>query len=206
MELTAQELLALLPVGAAMATGVRLVLGVRTVGTFAPALLALAAVEMGHGSLLACLLIALAAAIAASPVIDRLALARSSRLGLLIVAIATALVGSGAISEGGSALPLVVLAIVCERTWESARADGPRKAVQLFATTVAVACAIAMALTQLSPVLVGRHWLASAAIGAIVTIAVGSYRGLRLSELTRFRNLLGSAPVSPVTARPGVAR
>ncbi len=206
MQLTAEQILALLPLGAAMSTGVRLLLGVRSIGTFAPALLALAAIEVGHGALLVCLLIAASAAVAASPVIDRLTLARSSRLGLLIVAIATALVGSGAISQGGSALPLVVVAIVCERTWESARVEGPRKALQLFATTVAIAATIALALTALSPHLLGRHWLTSAAIGAVATIAVGSYRGLRLSELARFRTILRPSPVHAGEVRHAVSR
>jgi hypothetical protein len=81
---------------------------------------------------------------------------------------------------------LVIMAILIERTWDSARVDGPSTAVRLFAMTLAVAFTVAAALAELSPYVLDRHWLPTAAFGIAINLAVGSYRGLRLTELSRF--------------------
>ncbi|MCP3854522.1 MAG: hypothetical protein GY698_07280 [Actinomycetia bacterium] len=201
MELTAQELLALLPVAAASAIAARVFVGVRTIGVFAPALLAIAVLELGIMRATSVLLVAMVAGLAASPLIERSKLARPARLGLILLAITATLVGSGMLDEGDSALPLVVLVSVVERTWETHRIDGPRAGARILATTLAVALLVALGLSATRDGLTGLHWLEVTAVGAAALVAVGRYRGLRLSELRRFDTLLGSdrtAPVEPV--------
>ena len=58
MDLTSQELLALLPIATAATLASRLVLGWRTIGTFAPALLALTVMQLGTRDAGAALLVA----------------------------------------------------------------------------------------------------------------------------------------------------
>ncbi len=186
MELTSHELLAFLPLGTAMVLATRLVLGIRTVGAFAPALVALTVLQLGATPTLSMLFVAGGTGLMVAPVLERLALPRATRLAVLVVAVCASLVASGAVEEQAVAFPLVIMAILIERTWESARVDGPSSAVRLHAMTLAVAFAVAAALAELAPFVLDRHWLPTAAIGIAANLAVGSYRGPRLSELRRF--------------------
>jgi hypothetical protein len=186
MDLTSHELLALLPLGTAIVLATRLVIGIRTVGAFAPALVALTVLQLGATPTLSMLLVAGGAGLVIAPVIERLAIPRATRLAVLVVGVCASLVASGAVEQDAVAFPLVIMAILIERTWDSARVDGPSTAVRLFAMTLAVAFTVAAALAELSPYVLDRHWLPTAAFGIAVNLAVGSYRGLRLTELSRF--------------------
>lgn len=190
MELTAQDILAFLPLGIAMVLALRLVVGVRTIGAFAPALLALTVMQVGVQATTSMFLVAGGTGLMVAPILDRLALPRQTRLAVLVATVCTALVATGAITADTVAFPLVVMAIVVERTWESIRVDGAAAAARLSAATIVVAGIVAAALSVLAPYVTGHHWLATAAIGIATNLAVGSYRGLRLTELRRFAPLL----------------
>ncbi len=192
MELTAHEVLALLPIATAAATAIRVIIGARTIGTFAPALLAIAVLELGTMRTILVLLAAMGAGFAAVPLIERVKLARPARLGLILLAITAALVGSGMLDDQDSALPLVVLVVVVERAWEAHRIDGLRAAAGILATTLAAAFVIALGLIAARDVLTGLHWLAATVVGGAALFAVGRYRGLRLTERRRFGGLTGS--------------
>lgn len=186
MELTSNEILAFLPLGIAMVLATRLVFGIRTVGAFAPALVALTVLQIGTTQTLSMLFVAGGTGLMAAPVLERFALPRATRLAVLVVVVCASLVASGSVEEQTVAFPLVIMAILIERTWESARAEGPSNAVRLYAMTLVVAYGVAAALSKLSPLVLDHHWLPTAAIGIVVNLAVGSYRGPRLSELRRF--------------------
>lgn len=186
MDLTSHELLALLPLGTAMVLATRTFIGIRVIGAFAPALLALTVFQLGAAATLGMLLVAGGAGLTTVAVLERLALPRSTRLAVLVVVVCASLVASGAIDEQAVAFPLVIVAILIERTWDTARIDGPFGAIRLHTSTIAVAFAIAAGLSELSPFVLDRHWLPTTALGLAANIAVGSYRGLRLSELRRF--------------------
>ncbi len=190
MPLTADELLALLPVGTAIVLASRLVLGIRTSGLFAPALLALTVLQLGVRPAAAALLVASGAGLAAAPIVERLTLPRSSRLAVMVVVVCAAVVATGVLGPDGLAFPTVVLAILVERTWESANVDGAVAAVKLAATTAVVAFAVAAVLAELSPFLLGRHWLPVTAFGLGLNLLAGSYRGLRLTERRRFDGVI----------------
>ncbi len=149
------------------------------------------------------LVVAIGAGLAAVPLIERSKLARPAHLGLILVAIAATLVGSGMLDEQDSALPLVVLVVVVERTWETHRVNGLRAGATILGATLAAAIVIALGLAATRNALTGLHWLeaAAAVVVAAALVAVGRYRGLRLTERRRFGALLGSdmmAPVGPV--------
>jgi 7 transmembrane helices usually fused to an inactive transglutaminase len=201
MELTAQELLALLPMGTALVLALRLVVGVRTIGAFAPVLLSLTTMQLGTQATATMLLVAGGTGLMISPVVDRLALTRGSRLAVVVVGVCASLVATGAVAADAIAFPIVVMAIVIERTWDSAQVDGPLAGVRLFSFTLIVAFAVAAALSAMAPYLTDRHWMTSAALGAAANILVGSYRGVRLTERRRFSALIAhQRPVSSAAA------
>jgi hypothetical protein len=200
MLLTSHDLLALLPIGTALVLASRLVLGIRSVGAFAPALVAMTILQLGAASTLSMLLVAGGTGLIASPVLERLALPKASRLAVLVAVVCASLVATGAIQDDAMAFPLVIMAMLIERTWDSARVDGPSTAVRLYVSTIAIAFVVAALLAELSPLLLDRHWLPTAAIGMAANLVVGSYRGLRLSEFRRF------APVHSSAATAGLTR
>lgn len=192
--LSARSLLALLPLTALLIVVLRVVVGLRTLGTFSPILLALghaqAGLVVGVGLTAAMLL----AGLAAQPLLRRLRLPRVARLAVLIGVVSALLLGfqSLAADGGGRAwgatLPVVVTAVIIERLWEVWDLDGPLDAAKEAAVTLAVSVAVAVLL--LSPAL--RYAAATAPATLALTSAVlagvvGTYRGLRLSELGRFR-------------------
>ncbi|MEL6892550.1 MAG: 7TM domain-containing protein, partial [Actinomycetota bacterium] len=179
--------------GSAAVLASRTFLGLKTIGTFAPALLALTILQMGPRSAAAALLVTLGAAMLCSPILDRMALPRPSRLAALTVVVLASLTGSGVIDESTSAAPVVVLAIVMERTWDTVQSATVGGAIRLFASTVGLAFVVAAGLERLSPSLAAMGWASSATVGLGAILVVSQYRGLRLSELVRFRPVLAQA-------------
>lgn len=218
MNITPEQLLVYLPLGAAIAITFRQIIGIRAIGTFAPALLALNIMQMGARQSGATLLIATGAVFLTLPLIEKLALPRSSRLAIQVVAVLAALVATGMLHEDGSAAPIVVLALVLERTWDTMQTSGTLEAIRLGASTVAMAYAIAALLAASGQWIDQSPWYLLAAFGVAVNLAVGSYRGLRVTELRRFRPVhcsatttqpfapAGSASTYGVTAAAGTVR
>lgn len=193
MDISANDLLVLLPIGTAGVLAGRALLGVTTIGTFAPALLALTILQLGPSAAAAALALTLGVALVTAPVLDTIALPRPARLAALMTVIVGALVGTGVIGEESSAAPVVVLAIVAERTWDAAQSTTACGAARLFATTVVVSFVIAFALGIAAEHLTSLGGLVSAALGLVAIVLVGQYRGLRLNELSRFRPVLEGA-------------
>ena len=185
--LTSHDLLTLLPIGTAAVLASRMILGLKTIGIFAPALLALTIYQLGARETGAALLVTLGAALMISPLLDAMALPRPSRLAALVVAVLTALIATGVVADSSSAAPIVVLAIVMERTWDVAHSSTARDAIRLFAASVGLAFAVAALLAEAAVRTTGWHWSTAAAVGFAANVLISRYRGLRLSELARFR-------------------
>lgn len=176
-----------LPVGAAITVIARSVIGVRTIGVFAPALLAIAAVQVGPSMALTVIGIAALTGLVLTPVVDRLAVSRVARIALLLSGICGAVQLGGLGASQHAALPLVVLCVIIERAWECSVAEGWRPAARLVGGSLGVAAVIGAALL-LPPVRHASEAGGLALIGACAAIIVlaGSYRGLRWSERRRF--------------------
>ncbi len=201
------QLLTLLPIGTAIVLASRVVLGLKTIGIFAPALLGLTIFQLGARETGAALLVTAGATVIVSPLLDRMALPRPSRLAALVVAVLTALIATGVVSESTSAAPIVVLAIVMERTWDAAQSTSATGALRLYAASVGLAYVVAAALAEVAARSGSWHWTTAAAVGFAANVLISQYRGLRLSELARFRRLLtGEAPRSVELAARGAAR
>jgi hypothetical protein len=194
-------LLAGLALGATLVVAMRQLVGVNTFGTFAPVLLALTYVSTGLPVGILVTVVVCGLAVMVEPVIRRLRLPRVARLAVLIGAVTMVIAGNEALFGSsdstviGAAFPVVVLAALIERFWECREEDGLRSALVGWVVTVAVAIAVGLVL-----VLPGVRAVSEAhplELGAMLTglcILVGRYRGLRVSELVRFRTaVVGSA-------------
>jgi hypothetical protein len=187
-------LLALLPLAGLVIVLLRVVFGLSTLGTFSPVLLAVGYTQAGiaGGVILTVLLFALG--FAAQPLLRRWRLPRVARLGVLVGVVAATLVAiqevagvQGAADTWGTALPVVITAVIVERLWESWDLDGARTALTEAATTVAVALLVAAIL--LAPVVRTAAEAAPVHMAVACTVwagVAGTYRGLRLTELVRF--------------------
>ena len=194
-------LLAGLALGATLVVAMRQMVGVHTFGTFAPVLLALTYVSTGLPVGLLVTGVVCALAVAVEPLIHRLRLPRVARLAVLIGTVTMVIAGNDALFDAsdasvlGAAFPVVVLAALIERFWECREEDGLRAAVTgwLVTITVAVGVSLMLVLPFVRSAIETRP-LELAALLTGACILVGRYRGLRVSELLRFRTAaVGSA-------------
>ena len=189
-------LLLSLPLGATIVVFVRMILGWQTFGLFTPMLLALSYLQTGPllGPTIStgAILIGMAAA----PVLKKLDLSRVAFLGVLISVVVTAL-GAIAINNDDlsfiSAFPVVVTALVVERWWTSWEAEGLRKALKITAFTLVVALAIQILIvSSWVQTIAGSYPLALPIFSGFAMVLLGRYKGLRLTELSRFRAARGN--------------
>ncbi|MFF2198678.1 7TM domain-containing protein [Streptomyces sp. NPDC058157] len=188
------SMMALLPLAALVIVLLRVVVGLNTLGTFSPVLLALAYAQSGLLLGVPLTLALFALGFVLQPLLRRLHLPRVARLGVLIGVVTTGLIaaqlslgGLGLSDSWGMTMPVVVTAIITERLWEQWDLDGFRSAAAGAALTMGTAVLVALLL--LTPYV--RHLAESvplqlAAVCAVWAVLVGTYRGLRLSELFRF--------------------
>jgi 7 transmembrane helices usually fused to an inactive transglutaminase len=188
------QLLGALPIGAAFVVTARTVFGMRTVGVFAPALLAITVIDLGLIDGLHVVMCAAIAGLLAIPLIERLAMPRVARLGLLLCVICAVLQIAGFADDQRAALPVVVMAVIIERGWDAVAGGGWAEGSRLIGVTVALAAGIALAISS-APVqnLLGSGGLGAPIAGGLLIALAGSYRGLRLGERRRFRTLLAGA-------------
>jgi hypothetical protein len=189
--------LLLAPVGALVTALFRNLAGVRTFGSFAPTLLALSFVHTDPWIEALLLLCVTAVGISLRALLAGLRLLTVSRLSVVLVAVVLSLavlvsyldVRGLAPSAHGLLLPMVVLTMTIEHFHVSAEQDTPGAAFVTLAGTLAVAavCAalfrvrlVETAVTRFPEVLL---------LVVAVLILVGRYRGYRLVELWRFRDL-----------------
>ena len=188
---SATYLLMTLPLGAAVVVFVRMILGWQTFGLFTPMLLALAYLQtgplLGPTISTAAILIGMAAA----PLLKRLELSRVAFLGALIAIVVTALLFVARQTGNEdfiTAFPIVVTALVVERWWAAWEAEGLRKALKFTGYTLIVALAIQAVIAL--PFLVQFAERAPEFLPALAGVAIilmGKYKGLRLSEIGRFK-------------------
>ncbi|MGW4853357.1 7TM domain-containing protein [Streptomyces sp. NPDC004288] len=188
------SMMALLPLAALLIVLLRVVVGLNTLGTFSPVLLALAYAQAGLPLGVPLTLVMFALGFAAQPLLRRLHLPRVARLGVLIAVVTSGLIaaqlglGSFGLSDAwGMSLPVVVTAIVTERLWEVWDLDGVRAAATGAALTLGTAVLVALLLlTPYVREVAEAVPLQLALACAVWTAVAGTYRGLRLSELFRF--------------------
>lgn len=189
------QVLFVLPVGVGLIVFLRVFVGIETFGTFMPALIALAfrETELLWGIMLFALLLLIGMTIRAA--LDQLKLLLVSRLAVMLTIVVLAMAGISVIShrlgiERGLSValfPMVIIAMTIERmsiTWEER--GGPRAllvaAGSLFAAALAYLAMTSPRVTHVVVTFPGTLLILVAAL-----LLMGSYRGYRLMELTRFR-------------------
>ena len=189
-----QNLLSAMPIGAAIVVAARTLIGVRTIGVFAPLLVALVPLHLGLIDGAIALIVSLVAGAIVIPVAARLAMPRVARLGLLLSGTCAGLELSGLGDRAAAGVPVVVLAVLLERTWDVSSAEGWRAGTRLVANTTVIGVVIGV-IVSVGPVaaLIDGGGVTPVLSGVILVAAAGSYRGLRPSERRRFDSLVVAA-------------
>lgn len=195
--LDAAHLVAALPIGAALVVAARTVFGIRTIGVFAPVLMSLGVLAVGVAEGLLVIAAAVVGGLIAAPLVQRLAMPRIARLGLLLCVVCAAVQTTGVTTSDRAALPLLTIAVIVERCWDTMEIDGVGAATRLLCNTAVLAAVVGLALVT-GPVvwLVSSHPGFGVAVGGLLIVIAGSYRGLRLGERKRFRALREGAVAS----------
>lgn len=192
------SLMLLLPLGALITAFFRNVIGIRTFGTFSPALLAMSFIYASWGVGIAILLVVVAAGYFGRWYLERLHLLMVPRLSIVLTIIILCVVFcvsaiyyfSPSSDSKGVLLPLVILTILIERFHVTAEEDGFPFALQLVVGTTIVSAFCYLLLMwdyigQLLLIYPEAHLFTIA-----LFIVIGRYSGYRLVELWRFRDLV----------------
>lgn len=194
------KFLLLLPLSALIVSVFRVVIGVPTFGTFGPALLGL--VFLDWTSLpwgLGIFLFIVLAGWLLRHLLDRYRLLWVPRsaalLTLIIILILVILVGASyyqlPVTQYIALFPLVILTHLVERFWTVEAEDGTAASFRTLLGTVVVAVTVSL---LLAPAWVG-NWMFRhpETLGPVLAamLLLGRYTGYRVSELRRFRDLLG---------------
>ena len=191
-------LMLLLPLGALITAVFRNLVGLRTLGTFAPALLAMSFIYAAWGTGLVMLSVVIIAGLLGRTLLEKLHLLMVPRLSIVLTIIILCVVFAVSLlnywSPGQTAqsvlIPLVILTILIERFYVTSEEDSTGFAVQLVLGTVVVAAFCYLLLRwddvgQLVLVYPEIHFFTIATF-----IIIGRYSGYRLTELWRFRDLV----------------
>lgn len=192
------SLMLLLPLGALITAIFRNIVGLRTLGTFAPALLAMSFIYAAWGTGLVMLMVVIIAGLVGRSLLEKLHLLMVPRLSIVLTIIILCVVFAVSLlnywSPGQTAqsvlIPLVILTILIERFYVTSEEDSTSFAVQLVLGTVVVAAFCYLLLRwddvgKLVLVYPEIHFFTIAAF-----IVIGRYSGYRLTELWRFRDLV----------------
>lgn len=196
------SLLLLMPFGALATSVVRTVIGIRTFGTFTPALLALSFIFADWRTGLMIFAAVLAVGLASRGALDRLKLLVVPRLSVMLTLVVLTMVLGVAFLDhwgwtpGAEAvlLPMVIMTMTVERFYVNAEQDGLGSALKLLAGTLLVAsfCYLLLrweAVGQIILICPEAHLVTIAAL-----VLLGRYTGYRLTELWRFRDVKEPSP------------
>jgi len=189
----------LMPLGALLTCFVRTIIGIRTFGTFTPALIALAFVYNDWRTGIFVFIVAISLGLVSRTLLDKLKLLLVPRLSAILTLVALVMVFGVSFldyfhltpSAQAVLLPMVIMTMTVERFFLTMEEDSLQFAFQLLAGTLAVACCCYMVLRWDA---VGR-WILIYPEFHLFTIAIlimlGRYSGYRLTELWRFNDLAG---------------
>jgi hypothetical protein len=187
------DLLVLVPILGALVVLLRLLLGLKSYGIFAPVVIAISLMELEvlPGLLLYLYLVVVSVGVKVL-ILSRLRLLQIAEMSLIIFTLVLSIAALSALPLQVQVLlpevffPLIITAHVIERFTKSAEESQLREALPLLVETFAMAVALALAgeyLVELGTAALTGFFAASVA----AVVLAGRYQGLRLSELLRFR-------------------
>jgi hypothetical protein len=200
------EFLLLVPLGALVVCVFRTLVGLVTFGTFAPAILGLAFRELHCvPGLLIFVSILLVGWLMRRGLdrfnllqVPRTALMLSLVIGLLVTFIALASWLELAVTRYVALFPMVILTGMIERFWTLEEEDGAAASFKTLLATLGVAAVISLVVSFRPLTAVVAAFPETLGLVMAGQLLLGRYTGYRLTELVRFREMLGSAETEPV--------
>jgi hypothetical protein len=193
------SLILLMPVGALVTSIFRTIIGIRTFGTFTPALLALSFVYADWQTGLFVFAAAMVVGLGSRSLLDRLKLLVVPRLSVMLTLVVAVMVFGVSLldyldltrSAQAVLLPMVIMTMTVERFYVNTEQDGIRAATKLLAGTLLVAfcCYLLLKWDAVGELFLVHPEIHCFTIAALILI--GRYTGYRLTELWRFRDLVG---------------
>ena len=191
-------ILLLLPLGALVTSVFRNLIGIQTFGTFTPSLLALSFVYADWRTGIVVFVVVITLGLAGRALLERMKLLMVPRLSviltLVVLVLAMAVSSLDYLRMTPSAravlLPMVILTVMIERFHVSAEEDSAWFALKLLTGTllVALCCFVLFQWHALAHLVL--TFPEAQLIVAAVLILIGRYTGYRLTELTRFRDVV----------------
>jgi len=194
----------MIPIGATVVSFARNVVGVVPYGTFMPTLVAVSFRDTGFlfGAIM--FTTVMVVAVSVNYLLMKLRLLHIPRLTIIITVVVLSILGvsvvciKAGLTSGAavSLFPMAILSLTSERFTQTMITDGAKEAVNRLMITfmVAGACFVAIDWTALQMVVVAFPEILL--INVAINLVIGSWTGLRLLELRRFRDL------PPETATP----
>jgi transglutaminase-like putative cysteine protease len=191
----------MLPIGALVVVLFRNVIGVPTFGTFLPALIAAAAGATGVLWGLVSLLIVLLAVVIARRATERLGLLHSPTLAILLVVVVLTMIGTSFAAERLGLLdlakisyfPIAVMAIASERFYLALVEKGKNEAAKQLTGTLIVVLGCYIVMNSLAVQMIVSGFPEVLLLAVAANIYIGRWVGVRMLEMWRFRNLMGSS-------------
>lgn len=199
------KFLLLLPLSALIVSVFRIICGVPTFGTFSPALLGLAfldlqALRWGMAIFVVTVLVGWCLRHLIERfhllLVPRMAILLSLIVMFLITVVMTASHFGLAVTQFISLFPIVILTHVVERFWTVEAEDGTAASFKTLVGTMLVAIAVSLMLSHNSV----SNWMFRhpETLGLVLAaqFVIGRYTGYRISELYRFQDLMHEEPAS----------
>lgn len=199
------KFLLLLPLSALIVSVFRIICGVPTFGTFSPALLGLAFLDLQALRWgMAIFVVTVLVGWCLRHLIERFHLLLVPRMAILlslIVMFLIAVVMSAshfglAVTQFISLFPIVILTHVVERFWTVEAEDGTAASFKTLVGTMLVAIAVSLMLSHNAV----ANWMFRhpETLGLVLAVqfVIGRYTGYRISELYRFQDLIQEQPAS----------
>lgn len=192
--LQAFTLLALVPLASVIVVSFRTFVGLKTFGIFTPVILALSFLQTGVWLGLLMFAGVVGAGLLFQPLLRKLKLSRTSRLGVLLAVVVLVILSFQHVFEAtgieaalAAAFPSVITVAMIEQLWSTWEQESLKRALQVSGFT-AIVIAAASGLLLLEPVqdMARQYPFWMAGVSVLLCVAIGRYRGLRISELIRF--------------------
>ena len=184
------NLLMVLPIGSFLVVLARSFIGMKAFGLFTPMLIALAFLQIGpiFGPIV--LVTSIGIGMVVAPSLLKLRMTRVGFLGVLISLVVFVLAALQGILDRDlqvDAMPVVVTALCVERWWRQWEKDGYFEAAHIAFNTLVLALVIQFVMvSQVALMLIEVSPLLLPGFAAIAITILGRYRGLRMTEISRF--------------------
>ncbi|NIR72117.1 MAG: hypothetical protein GWN00_37930, partial [Aliifodinibius sp.] len=192
------QIIITIPIGAVVIIIFRNVIGIQTFGTFLPVLIAATFRESGlfWGIIIFVLIILVGALLRSS--LNGLRILHTPKLTILLVYVVLALLAVSALGVGfgnedlgyTSLFPLALMALTIERFSLITEENGIKTALVLFANTVVTVIFCYVVITSILLQTIVLAYPEVLLLVVSVSIYLGAWKGLRITELIRFRKLI----------------